>query len=51
MLSQEDVSVFVTTVAHMLCQLAQGMHEVVAKHNSVTNVSEESPLVLPHQIA
>ena len=50
-LSQEDVSVFVSTVAYMLFQLAHGMHEVVAKHDSITNAGEKSPLVLPHELA
>lgn len=51
MLYQEDVGVFVIMVAEMFCQLAHGMHEVVAKCDYVNDVSEELPHVLPHQLA
>ena len=50
MLYQEDVGVFVIMVAEMFCQLAHGMHEVVAECNYVNDAGEELPLVLPHHL-
>ncbi|KAH9247850.1 hypothetical protein BASA81_014533 [Batrachochytrium salamandrivorans] len=50
-LSQDDVSMLVTAIAQMLCQLAQGLHAVVAERDCVNDVGEELPPVLPHQLA
>ncbi|KAH6570906.1 hypothetical protein BASA60_007513 [Batrachochytrium salamandrivorans] len=50
-LSQDDVSMLVTAIAQMLCQLAQGLHAVVAERDCVNDVGEEFPPVLPHQLA
>ncbi|KAH6564522.1 hypothetical protein BASA62_007859 [Batrachochytrium salamandrivorans] len=50
-LSQDDVSMLVTAIAQMLCQLAQGLHAVVAERDCVNDAGEEFPPVLPHQLA
>ncbi|KAH6567445.1 hypothetical protein BASA50_003292 [Batrachochytrium salamandrivorans] len=50
-LSQDDVSMLVTAIAQMLCQLAQGLHAVVAERDCVNDAGEELPPVLPHQLA